>query len=246
MNRNTEARPFSIQQILLYHLLPGIPMLLIAILLSNPTWGFGLSIFLSLMLAATFGLIPTLWLIMVFKARKDGIKTRDLIQFTEKMPRLRIIVWALPCMVFALLLFVFVAPIEHPLWTIFDWVPAWFRIDRFSQEGVDKIQLLLIVILNFVVQGFFGPITEECYFRGFLLPRMTRLGKAAPFANVVLFSLYHLFTPWENITRILALTPYVYLVWRKKNIFVGMVTHCSLNVLSAIALLPSVLPLLIP
>jgi len=36
------------------------------------------------------------------------------------------------------MLFSPVAKIEHPLWTIFDWVPEWFRVDRFSNEAVSE------------------------------------------------------------------------------------------------------------
>jgi len=61
---------------------------------------------------------------------------------------------------------------------------------------------------------------------------MNKLGIWAPFINGVLFSVYHFFTPWENITRILAMTPYLYAVWYKKNIVIGIVVHLSLNLVS--------------
>jgi hypothetical protein len=38
---------------------------------------------------------------------------------------------------------------------------------------------------------------EEYYFRGYLLPRLSRFGSLAPVINVALFSLYHFFTPWQ-------------------------------------------------
>lgn len=59
---------------------------------------------------------------------------------------------------------------------------------------------------------------------------MNRLGKAAPLVNVVLFSIYHFFTPWQNITRIVALTPMVYGVWYNKNIRIGIIVHIAVNV----------------
>ena len=45
-------------------------------------------------------------------------------------------------------------------------------------------------------------MVEEMFFRGYLLPRISRLGAWAPLVNTVLFSLYHLFTPWLNVGRI--------------------------------------------
>jgi membrane protease YdiL (CAAX protease family) len=46
---------------------------------------------------------------------------------------------------------------------------------------------------------------------------------------VVLFSLYHFFSPWQNPGRILAFAPWVYVVWRKKNIGIGIAVHCLMN-----------------
>ena len=57
----------------------------------------------------------------------------------------------------------------------------------------------------------------------------------------VLFSLYHLFSPWENATRIIACLPFVYCVYRRKNVFIGMIVHCSLNMASVIMMIMSIL-----
>jgi hypothetical protein len=58
MNEINEPHQFNMSQIILYHLLPGIPILLTAIVCANPEYGFGLPIFLSLMIAIMVGLIP--------------------------------------------------------------------------------------------------------------------------------------------------------------------------------------------
>ncbi|MFN2272167.1 MAG: lysostaphin resistance A-like protein, partial [Anaerolineae bacterium] len=78
---------------------------------------------------------------------------------------------------------------------------------------------------------------EEMYFRGYLLPRLSRFGAWAPLINTLLFSLYHFFTPWQNVTRIIALIPMVYVGWWKKNIYLGMIVHCLANTFSAIGVL---------
>jgi membrane protease YdiL (CAAX protease family) len=108
-----------------------------------------------------------------------------------------------------------VSGIERPLWTIFEWFPDWFNIDKYDPATTERSLLHLTIALSFIFNGLLGPLTEELYFRGFLLPRMNRLGKAAPLVNAVLFSLYHLFSPWESGTRVLAMLPYVYMVWYK-------------------------------
>ena len=237
MNNQHDVKQMNLVQVILYHLLPGVPMLLIALVFASPTWGLGLPITLSLMSAAAIGLLPTLWAILYMTARRQGKRIRDIIGFMEKMTAIKTIGWAVPCVLFSLFVFIVIAPIEHPLWTIFNWVPDWFRIDRFDPATSKGIIWTLTILMNFAINGSIGPFMEEVYFRGFLLPRMNRFGKAAPILNAVLFSLYHLFTPWENISRILALVPAVYIVWAKKNIRIGILFHCLLNTLSCIAML---------
>ena len=85
------------------------------------------------------------------------------------------------------------------------------------------------LVAFFVINGFVGPIVEELYFRGYLLPRMEYLGRWAPLVNVTLFSLYHFWSPWQIVARILGFGPTVYAVRWKRNVYLGMVVHCSLN-----------------
>lgn len=54
-----------------------------------------------------------------------------------------------------------------------------------------------------------APLVEELYFRGYLLPRIARWGWAAPLASVLLFSIYHFWAPWQQLSRVLALLPMV-------------------------------------
>ena len=84
------------------------------------------------------------------------------------------------------------------------------------------------------INGLLGPIIEELYFRGYLLPRMERLGRWAPLVNVSLFSLYHFWSPWQVMARIVGLAPTVYAVRAKRSVYLGMVVHCTLNTLSVL------------
>lgn len=80
-----------------------------------------------------------------------------------------------------------------------------------------------------VLNVFAGPMVEELYFRGYLLPRMTRYGRWAPLLNVTLFSLYHFWSPWSFLSRIAGVTPFAYAVWWKRNVYLGMAVHIALN-----------------
>jgi membrane protease YdiL (CAAX protease family) len=116
---------------------------------------------------------------------------------------------------------------------LFGWLPDWFvrpidpdRVGDYSREA-----WLVTLAAYLVLNGFVGPIVEELYFRGYLLPRMDWMGRWAPLVNVSLFSLYHFWSPWQVLGRILGFGPTVYAVRWKENVYLGMVVHCSLNTL---------------
>ena len=63
----------------------------------------------------------------------------------------------------------------------------------------------------------------------------------APLVNVSLFSLYHFWSPWQVMARIVGLGPTVYAVRWKRNVYLGMVVHCALNTLSVLIVVGLVL-----
>ena len=115
----------------------------------------------------------------------------------------------------------------------FGWLPDWFvrpiDVDRLTDFSRDAWLVTLTAYL--VLNGIIGPIVEELYFRGYLLPRMEWMGRWAPLVNVSLFSLYHFWSPWQIVGRILGFGPTVYAVRWKENVYLGMVVHCTLNTL---------------
>ncbi|MFJ1458285.1 type II CAAX prenyl endopeptidase Rce1 family protein [Nocardia sp. N2S4-5] len=73
--------------------------------------------------------------------------------------------------------------------------------------------------------GFALPLIEELYFRGFLLPRIAHLGRLAPVINTILFSLYHLWSPWAFLSRVLFTFPGYWLAWRHRDIRISIGMH---------------------
>jgi membrane protease YdiL (CAAX protease family) len=118
----------------------------------------------------------------------------------------------------------------------FGWLPEWFvkpiQPDRVGEYATGA--WIVTIAAYFAINGFVGPIVEELYFRGYLLPRMERFGRWAPLANVSLFSLYHFWSPWQLVARILGFGPTAYAVHWKRNVYLGMVVHCSLNTLGVL------------
>jgi hypothetical protein len=122
------------------------------------------------------------------------------------------------------------------------WLPAALLNPLGSGTGgtySDSV-LLTTAIFRIVCTAIIAPVVEELYFRGYLLPRIERFGHWAVVLNVVLFSFYHLWTPLLNPGRVLAWLPIVYLVWRKRNIRLGIVVHLLLNLIGVIGPLMAV------
>jgi membrane protease YdiL (CAAX protease family) len=103
--------------------------------------------------------------------------------------------------------------------------------------------LLITWIAGITINGVAGPLVEEMYFRGHLLPHLERLGRWSPAVNTTLFALYHFASPWQFFARALGLMPLFYFVWRRSNIYVGIAVHCALNTMGALVVLPRLLTL---
>jgi membrane protease YdiL (CAAX protease family) len=117
--------------------------------------------------------------------------------------------------------------------TLFAWVPETIReFAAFEDDGATYTTWALVVLfaVAFLFNGFVGPVVEELYFRGHLLPGIDRLGARAPVLNAVLFSLYHFWTPWQNLGRIVALLPWTFAVWRTRSVALSIAVHVTVNV----------------
>ena len=115
--------------------------------------------------------------------------------------------------------------------SFFSWMPEW-ALNPISEApaatGADTAGVVTAVgfLLILVIVA---PLVEELYFRGYLLPRIGRFGAWAALINASLFASYHLWKPWDAINLIVVLAPMVYVVWRTKDIRVGIAVHLSLN-----------------
>jgi uncharacterized protein len=221
----------------LLHLLPGVLIVLFAIIVGPVIIGAGLPLLL----------VPSLWVLCVLipfelgyllfqgKKRNGKLSLHGIVRYREPMPVKAYLLLIPPLIVWGVLAFLIMQPTEpYLIKTLFFWMPSWF-LSLFATGnagGHPQTLLLLIVVLN-LLTNLAASFVEELYFRGYLLPRMAYLRGWAPLLNTVLFSLQHLFSPWQNPGRILAFLPVAYTVAWKKNIFVGIITHCSLDALSA-------------
>jgi membrane protease YdiL (CAAX protease family) len=113
----------------------------------------------------------------------------------------------------------------------FYWLPEWALNPlptSFLDTGSETAHVVT-AIGYLVFLAVLGPLVEELYFRGYLLPRIGRFGALAPLLNVSLFALYHFWKPWDLLTVIMVLGPATYAVWRLKDIRISIAVHVAIN-----------------
>ncbi len=235
---DNQIKQVSIKKLLLFVFAPAL------LILGAYSWALQFRAvvppFLSLMIIILVVLIPSEIGIILYHSKKETGKLnfQSAFIFHERIPVIKIIGISLILMILAALVFTFISPIESSITikSIYHWIPEYFKLADFFQNYNNYPRGIVItsMVLYAVANGFLGPITEELYFRGFLMPRINRFGNWTPLIIAVLFSAYHLFSPWEFITRIIACLPFIYCVYKKKNIYIGMVVHCLLNTASVI------------
>jgi membrane protease YdiL (CAAX protease family) len=117
----------------------------------------------------------------------------------------------------------------------FAWMPAFLLPDGSSAyPPLAPGAVLAALVLGLVFDGVVNPVVEELYFRGYLLPRISRLGWAAPLLNAFLFTLQHYWQPYNFPLIFLIQLAIVYVVWWKRNIYISMLAHCSGNTIGAL------------
>jgi uncharacterized protein len=224
---------------LVLHLLPGTLILVFYAGAAPFVRSLGFPSIMAIFLAVAFVLIPFELGYLWYRATKTGASLGSIVLYRQPVPRGQFVVLVASLFAWSGLTFVFLFPPLDDFFIdrAFFWLPDWFFFDEdFGQYTTAA--LLITWVTGLLLNGIAGPMVEEVYFRGYLLPRISRFGAWAPFLNTVLFSLYHFFTPWQNIGRIIWLLPVVYATWLKKNIYLMMAVHVLSNIASMLLLLP--------
>ena len=163
------------------HLLPGALMVAFYVVAGPVVRDLGLPSLMAIYLAILFVLIPFELGYLLYRARKDGSSLGSVVQYREPVPRAHFV-----ALVFGLLAWsgIFYVLIYPPLDTffienVFSWLPeSFFLAEDFSQYSTAA--LLITWAFGLVAIAIVGPIVEEVYFRGYLLPRISRFGAGAP------------------------------------------------------------------
>jgi hypothetical protein len=232
-----QGRRFSFVKQVILHLLPGLLVAAAYGLVGAYFFSIGLPSILAFYVSTVLVLLPSELGIMLFQARKDRDRHcwKDIVLYREKLPLWQLTFLVIVLLAWSALVFVVTRPIlADPIRdTLFSWLPEWFDLGHYLLERQAYTQP--IVIMTWLIGIFLGalvvPIVEEIYFRGYLLPRLSWLKGWAPLIGAILFSIYHFWSPWMVLSRIIAILPMVYAVWWKRNVYIGVVSHILLNLI---------------
>jgi membrane protease YdiL (CAAX protease family) len=227
-----DAEQHSLGRSVILHLLPGVLILVFFVAVTPVLTARGFPTLFCLFLAVAAVLIPFELGYLLYQAKRTNgsLSLNRTVLYRQRMPVWQYFVFIIPLAAWAGISYFVIAPAaqESLRNSYFAWLPEWFFLN-YNLGECSRPVLLATCIMGFVFNGIAGPVVEELYFRGYLLPRISRLKYWAPPLHVLLFSVYHFFSPWRNLERILALLPGAYVILWKKNIYMGMIPHCLLN-----------------
>jgi membrane protease YdiL (CAAX protease family) len=248
MNASISNKPkdqHSLPKSILFHVIPGI-LVTAAMLIFKPLIDtIGYPTLLAFLLAILLIDIPFMLGVMLFEGKKlnGRFSLEGVVLYREKVP------WKTFALVFvgAFVVLYLIIMLSTPLSPIlaeavFPWLPEWFFFDDAAQyEGYAKNTLILIFTLQLVITGVFLPWVEELYFRGYLLPRISRYRGWAPLIGGMLFGLYHGWQLYGWVGVSLLGTGLGFVVWWKKDLRLGVSLHVFANALVRLILLMSVI-----
>ena len=236
----------SIGQVIILHLLPGaigtVVYILSVPIFANLGYPSITALYLPMILAV---ILLELGYLFYQGQKKYGQRSlTGVVNYRERVPGWMYVAFPLLILVWGVLVTGLISPLDNLILNkSFGWLPDWYTLQNVLdvKTTYPRETILVTAICALILNGLLGPIVEELYFRGYLLPRISRLGRWAPLLNVALFSLYHFWTPWMFFSRVVLLIPMVYVVKWKKNIYIGMVAHCLLNLIGTIVLFAQLL-----
>lgn len=237
MIRTKVENQYAIGKQFLLHLLPGGLTAVAYYFLASFFHKQGLPSILGFFAATILVLFPLeIGLPIVLERKKQEIiYLKDIFVFRDKLPGWQMVLLVVGALLWAGLVFLvggsaLVEPIREGL---FGWVPDWLDVADFviNSQAFSRTTRIVTWVLGIVFGAILGPIIEEFYFRSYLLPRMSWLKAWSPLVGVVLMSLYHFWSPWLFVVRVIAMLPMVYAVWWKKNVYIGIFSHCLLNLI---------------
>ena len=123
-------------------------------------------------------------------------------------------------------------------------LPEWMFLEEPTQySAFAKNAAIALFVLQLVLTGEALPWVEELYFRGYLLPHISRYGAWAPLLGGLFFALYHGWQWYGFVTVLLLGTALGTVVWWKRDMRIPIALHVFANALTRLMFLMAALAL---
>ena len=232
----SSVRKHTAIQTVLLHLLPGLIQLAVFILLIPFALRLGYPSSFADHIGTYVALVPIQVGILLFIAKKKTgtYRINKLMPYLEKSILSEYLLFILIMLVWAFGINAILSPMENSLRDgLFSFVPDSIAMRNTDVIVAGKHKLVISACLGILTNGIVAPVTEELYFRGYLLPRINASPIMAVILSAVLFSLYHFFSPWYFFSRVIMMIPLYYWVMKRKNIRFSIVAHVIANVIAS-------------
>ena len=227
------------------HLFPGAVLTAFIIMVAS---AFGVEPLLALLLGIAVVVAPLeLGYLSLYAERRAGTwSPLAAVGYRTRLPwkRLALLTVGLAAWMLVLVVVAIAFLDEWLAGSVFAWLPDTILVMATVDEGEAAMStgaLVAFLTLFFITNGVIGPVTEELYFRGHLLPRIDRYGRGAPVLNTALFTLYHFHTPWRYPVILLGYLPIAWASWRKRSMWIGLAAHMVINNVFVLLLLAAYL-----
>jgi membrane protease YdiL (CAAX protease family) len=236
-NPSESSEQHSIGKSLALHLLPGVFILALFVASAPLVMRAGFPpMFAITTIGITFGLGFQVWhLYSAGKKRNSKWSLEGVVLYRNPIPLWQYFVLVPAFVALAFVIDGLTSPIKAALLNLLPWLPEWFELRNISLLAAYPRSILVITFAFYLLlNGIAAPIIEELYFRGYLMPRLSRFGRWTPVVETALFTVYHFWQPYYWITQFFFLLPVVCAVYWKRNIKLGIIVHMALNILGGL------------
>jgi uncharacterized protein len=227
----TEKEITSIWKLIILHLFPGIVLSIIYLFLLKIGILAEYPKLVIIGVSSLFSIIPIElgFLFYIAKKEEGSFNIFKILGLKSTMKVKEYIFYTLSLFLLTGILTTALKPFSnYLLQTVFSWIPNSYNYLQ-DMSLFEKNFIIITIVVSFFIFTIIAPIIEELYFRGYLLVRMKWMGKYSVLINVTLFSVYHFWSPWLIISRIISMFPMVYIVNKRDSLKLAIFVHCLLN-----------------
>ena len=180
-----DIHPHSVWRLILLHLLPGTLILVLFVLAVPVVKSLSLPVRFATLMCIYLVLIPFELGVLLREGKKRNGKysLQGIVLLREKIPVWQYFLFVPLLVAWSAALALLLSPVaDFLVRTVFYWLPDYFIDSDIS--GYSRTTLIIMVTL-YGIGNMGAAIVEELYFRGYLMPRLSRLKGWAPLVNTV-------------------------------------------------------------